>query len=225
MGKANPSTKRIQIDKSNAVIVGAVATAAFITIFSLIAVRALWSQSTYQRRVIHARETARDQIQENVKATDTLLTSYQSFVSSQQNVIGGNPTGQGEKDGDNARIVLDALPSKYDFPALTTSIEKLVKGQGLTIFELSGTDDEVNQAGSATNPQPQAIEMPFTVGVKGSYAGMQNLINVFEHSIRPFNVAKMTFKADQGTDLKLTLDVKSYYQPEKSLQFKSEVVK
>jgi hypothetical protein len=219
------STKRVLIDKANVSVVIAISITAFITMFSLVAAKALLSQRSYQSRVIHARETARNQLEANIKAADTLTDSYQQFVSAQENVIGGSTTGTGERDGDNARIVLDALPSKYDFPALTTSLEKLVKGQHLIISAISGVDDESNQQGLAESATPTAVEMPFKLGVKGTYENAQSLIVVLEKSIRPFSIDKLELKAGQDNQLELTIDAKTYYQPEKSFEFKSEVVK
>lgn len=219
------STKRVLIDKANVTMVVTVSIAAFITIFSLTATKALLAQRSYQSRVIVKREKARDQLQANKKAADTLVSSYEQFVSEQQNVIGGSSTGSGERDGDNARIVLDALPSKYDFPALTTSLEKLAKGQNLTLVSITGIDDEAAQQQAASSNTPQPVEMPFKVEVKGNYDSIQNLIAVFERSIRPFSVNQLEFTAGQGTEVSLTVDAKTYYQPEKSFEFKSEVVK
>jgi hypothetical protein len=219
------SSKRALIDKANVSVVIAVSIAAFVTIFSLVAAKALLSQRAYQGRVIHAREKARNQLIANVKAADTLTDSYKQFVSSQENVIGGSATGGGERDGDNARIVLDALPSKYDFPALATSLEKLIKGQNLTIDTITGIDDESNQQKTASSNSPQAIEMPFKVSVKGGYDSVQNLVGVLERSIRPFSINELQLDAETGSQLTLTIDAKTYYQPEKNFEFKSEVVK
>jgi Tfp pilus assembly protein PilO len=153
------------------------------------------------------------------------VSSYQQFVSNQQNVIGGSSTGIGERDGDNARIILDALPSKYDFPALTTSLEKLVKGQNLVLSAISGVDDESNQQKQSSTATPQPVEMPFKLGVKGTYDNIQKFMGVLENSIRPFNVNQVELKAGENNELELTLDAKTYYQPEKSFEFKSEVIK
>lgn len=219
------STKRVLIDKANVTVVVAVSIAAFVTIFSLTATKALVSQRSYQARVIAAREKARDQLRANVKAADTLTSSYERFVTSSENAIGGNPSGTGERDGDNARIVLDALPSKYDFPALTTSLEKLVKSQNLSISTISGVDDESNQQKLASSATPTAVEMPFKIGVKGNYDNIQNLVGVLQRSIRPFAINQLQLKAGQSSELELTVDAKTYYQPEKSFEFKSEVVR
>lgn len=219
------TTKRIQIDKANVTVVVVVSIAAFVTVFSLVAAKSLLSQRSYQAKVIEKREEARDQLKKNIVAADQLTESYKQFVSATVNAIGGNPTGTGERDGDNARIILDALPSKYDYPALATSLEKLAKNQGLSIQSIEGVDDEVNQAAAATSPTPEAVEMPFSMVVGGDYAATQRLIDVFSKSIRPFYVDELIFEASDKNLIALTVTGRSFYQPEKNLDFKSEVVK
>ncbi len=225
MAGLNLNTKRVQVDKANLVVVIAVSAAAFLTFFSLVAVKALWTQRSYQARVIHERQKAADQVEANIKAADTLAASYEQFVSNSENVIGGSATGSGERDGDNARIVLDALPSKYDFPALTSSIVKLASSQSVNIASITGVDDEIKQAKNANSPVPKAVDMPYKLSVSGNYQSIQNLIGIFEHSIRPFQMKKLTFTAAQTGDVTLDMEAKSFYQPEKSLQFTSKVVK
>ena len=41
-------------------------------------------------------------------------------------------------DGDNGKIVPRCMPGQYDFPALATSLTKLLSGQGVKIQSISG---------------------------------------------------------------------------------------
>lgn len=251
MPKMQFSTKRLLIEKTNSTIVIVVGIAAFVTAFSLVASRSLLAKRSYQARVIGAQEKARDQLAENIKAVDTLKTSYQEFVSRPENIIGGSSTGTGERDGDNAKIVLDALPSKYDFPALATSLEKILADRKYRIKSITGTDDEANQnsSGGSTGsaaptpassptpssmPQPDAnpvqavgsaVDMPFELTAEGNYTSLVDLLSVFQRSIRPLHAEKLTFKAGTSGSVELTFQGKSYYQPEKSLSITNEVVK
>lgn len=218
------TSKKVQINKAQATTVGVVATAVFITIFSLVSVKSLWTQRSYQARVIAKKQEARDQLQQNTEAVKGLVESYQQFVSSSTNILGGNPQGTGEKDGDNARLILDALPSKYDFPALTTSLEKVITDKRLKIDGITGTDDEVNQSASKDSGSPTPQDMPFQIAVSGSYASIQELFGVFESSIRPFQAQKIILKGG-ASDMKLTMDAKTFYLPEKSLDIKKVEVK
>src|SRR5579884_4256983 len=103
-------TKRVAISKANAQMVAVVAVASFVTVFCLVASRAVWSQNSYQARVTTAKEKAHQQLLKNIQAYGDLTSSYKAFISTPTNVIGGSPTGTGDNDGDNAKIILDALP-------------------------------------------------------------------------------------------------------------------
>ncbi len=223
MAKVTLSSKRFQIDKANAQLAVIIAVSAFVTIFSVVSCKALLNKRAYQSRVIQKKELAAKQLTENLKARDKLVTTYQEFVASGVNLIGGTSGGSGLQDGDNARLILDALPSKYDFPALATSLEKILTERNYQIDSLVGIDDEIaQQKTDATTLQP--IVMPFSIGVSGTYARINDLLSVFEDSIRPFHINKLQFSGT-NSDLKLTLDAKTYYQPEKTLSIKKEVIK
>jgi len=218
------STKRMQIDKANARIVVYVSVATFILVFSLVATKTLFGQATYQNHVISKKRTAVNQLKTDISATGQLKTSYQGFVGTAQNVLGGDPKGAGPKDGDNAKIVLDALPSSYDFPGLQASLEALLASQNVKIDSMTGTDDEVAQSDNQSSVSPQPVPIPFSVIVEGDYTGIQNVINAFEHSIRPIQVQTLSITGGQNK-LTLTITAQTYYQPAKSLNINKEVVK
>lgn len=234
MAKMNISTKRIQVDKANLTIVIIASAAAFVTIFSLVACKALLSQRSYQSRVIAKKEIAKKQLKANLSARDALVKSYQDFVSKDPNVIGGSATipdptagtfqPDADRSGDNAKIILDALPSAYDFPALATSLEKILVGQGVTIQTIAGTDDEIAQQDAAASGAPAAVEMPFSVSYTSDYTATGKVLDIFQKSIRPFHVDGVTISGNDAS-LTTTIRAKTYYQPEKTLDIKTEVVK
>lgn len=224
MAKTGSFTKRSLITKANSRIVWATGIAAFVVIFSGVACKTLVGQASYQNRVISEKKKAFATLQSDLNARDTLVSSYKSFVNTPQNVLGGNPDGSGPQDGDNAKIILDALPSKYDFPALATSLEKLINDQGLKIVSISGTDDEIAQTANLTSAKPAPVPMPFQVQVGGSYDAIKSLVDVFERSIRPIDVQKMEITGSDGS-MTATISAQTFYQPEKNLNISSEVVK
>lgn len=218
------STKRLQIDKANATMLTAIIIASFISAFSLVAARALLSQRGYQSRVIAEKEKAKSQLKNNIKAVDALVAAYQQFTGTTENILKGNPSGTGDKDGDNAKIVLDALPSKYDFPALTTSLEKMINNSGYQIENITGTDDEVNQQAAEESPNPQPVEIPFQIAVRGAYGSMQQLTDNLQRSIRPFHIQKLEFSGSDS-EMQLAITAKTYYVPEKGLNITTKEVK
>lgn len=224
MAKMQISTKRILIDKTNSRIVVYTSIAAFMVVFTLVASKTLISEAMYQNRVISAKKVAVAQLKTDVQSTSNLVTAYKAFVSTPQNVLGGDPNGTGPKDGDNAKVVLDALPSKYDFPALATSLEKMLTGQNVQIQNITGTDEEATQSSNDSSSNPTPVPMPFQISVQGDYQSIQNLIGAFNASIRPVQIQTMDISGNEGS-MTLTLTAQTYYQPEKVFNVSTKVVK
>lgn len=222
MARPTISTKRIQIDKAKANVVMFVAVAAFLSVFSLVSSKALLTKRSFENRVITEKEKTLKTFKDNNSAAEKLVTAYKTFNGSSDNLLGGNPTGTGEKDGDNAKLVLDALPSRYDFPGLTSSIEKMIRSQGGSLESITGTDDEVAQADSSA---AEPVEMPFQLDAKSSPDGIQRILETFSKSIRPMTITKLTLSAQDSNALNVSITAKSYYQPKKTLQITSKEVK
>jgi predicted component of type VI protein secretion system len=60
--------------------------------------------------------------------------------------------------------------------------------------------------------------------VTGNYASIQKVVKAFEKSIRPIQVQTLQLT---GSDQKMQMNItaQTYYQPEKTLNIKTEVVK
>lgn len=212
-------TKRMQVNKAQATMLALVIGASIVTVFALVASKSFFNQAKYLNKVATEKEKAVTQLKSNKDAVSKLVASYKSFAGQNPNLLGGSPNTNGDHDGDNGRLVLDALPSKYDFPALTTSLEKLLTGY--TITSINGTDDGVAQStGGATAPVP----IPFSLTVGSDYPGIQKLITTFERSIRPFQVQTITLSGD-NTQLTAVINAQTFYQPEKNLKIGTTVIK
>ena len=222
MAKQQISLKQLAINKDNSTILLVVGLASFIIVFSLIASNALIKQSSYQGKVIGKKKTALKQLKTNSAEIEKLKTAYQVFAGAEQNVLEGSSKGSGDKDGENPRLILDALPSKYDFPALTSSLEKLFKPYNLET--ITGTDDEVAQGAAPSSGTPQPVEIPFTIAMKGSSQQSKEILQLFEKSIRPFQIQKLTLTGE-SSQIKLNIDAKTYFQPQKKFDVKTEKVK
>jgi hypothetical protein len=218
------SIKRTLITKANSTIVAITAGACFVVVFSIVASTTLVKQLSYQIRVIDAKKTALHNLKTDIAAVDTLAKSYQAFTGTTQNTIGGDPNGQGGQDGNNAKIIIDALPSSYDFPALATSLEKILTNQGVVIQSIGGIDDALSQINNQSSSKPSSQPMPFNLTVAGNYDSMRKVVTAFERSIRPIQVQTITFSGSQDK-LTMAVTAQTYFQPAKNLDIKTEVVK
>lgn len=207
------SVKHIQIDKAHLQMVIVISVATVVFVFSAFAVQALFKQISYQNKVIGLRSKANKTLTSNVAAAQALETSYNAFNDSSESVLGNNTK--------NAKIVLNALPSKYDFPAVVSSVSYLAKISGVGLSDISGNDEELTAEQQSANPQ--VVEIPFSVTVAGSYASVQKFIENVQKSIRPFEVLTTDFRGSDAT-MSATISMKTFYQPEKQLQLQEEVV-
>lgn len=219
------STRRLAIDKANVQVVAITGVAAFVTVFCIFAARAVWDLNSYQARVIKEKQTANNQLQENVDNYKKLKSRYSTFNKSNPNIIGGNSDGQGDRDGDNSKIILNALPSKYDFPALASSLEKIVVDNGAKLSNITGTDDEVSQSANVSSPEPKAVDMPFTFTIdETNYTTVSTITEILQRSIRPIVIDSMQISG-ATSEMTFTIEAHTQYQPAKSLEVKKKVVK
>lgn len=219
------NTKRLKLNQINTVIVVTISVAAVVAVFAIVASKMLLSQYAYQKRVISAENTALSQFKDDAAATANLKSAYESFIDTPTNVLNGSPNGTGVNDGNNAQIVLDALPSKYDYPALLSSLEQVLQNNPSTILvSLSGTDQQLIQQTNQTNINPVPVVMPFSFSVTAPYADIQTLVNTLQLCIRPISIQSLNFS---GSDSQLTMSVtaNTYYQPEKIFNISSEIIK
>jgi hypothetical protein len=195
---------------------------------SLISTKALLSQGSYQRHVINERHKAIKQLKTNITNAHQLVDNYQNVFenSGPANVLGGKnvkSTTAAPPDGDNARIVLNALPSGYDFPALVSSLTKILGSDNIQSPSVGGSD----QSDSATkdpavSPQPISIDAP--ISGTTDYAGLQKLIHDLQRSTRPYNISSLQISGTNNS-MSFNMQLTTYYQPPKSLDITQKVIK
>ena len=236
INKINKSQKHAIIDKANSTVVIAVSLAVFIVIFSLFATRTLFSQSLFQKRVIDEKKVALEVLKDNKQAVIELTEDYETFQGEAINVLGGDPKGTGPKDGDNATIVLDSLPSEFDYPGLSSSLEKVLVDGGYQISAIGGSerdtgapldgdiDEDDGTVIVSDNTIIEPVEIPFPFTVEAAPDQVYNLLKLLESSIRPFHIETLKIES-QGASLSARIGLKTYYQPATGLRVTSKEVR
>lgn len=224
--KLSISTKNIKYDKKGSNIYILMTISVLVTIFCLVSTKALLDQASYQRRVINARNATVKQLKNNLRDASALAESYAVFNSGTTNVIGGkNITDLNAKppDGDNGRIVLNALPSNYDFPALISSMAKILADNGIGSPSIGGNDQS---AEIGINPQAPntPIATPLSLGGKANYAAVQQLIKDLERSTRPFDIKSLQLSG-ANSDMTISMELNTYFQPAKQVSLTDKEVK
>lgn len=220
--KAQRSVKHEIISKDSTRIVTIVALSVFVVVFCGFAIRTLLSQSFYHGRVIGEKEKTYKQLQANEKALAELKQEYDAFVNSSENILQGNPNGTGLIDGNNAKIVLDALPGKYDYPALASSFEKILVDGGYEVDSLGGSEDTSIVSAATASATP--IEIPYTFSVTAPYAQTFNLLKVLERSIRPMHVDRLGIQLQADGLLRTQVTLHTYFTQQKAYELGSKEV-
>jgi len=207
------SIKHAIIERTNTFIVVVVSVTVFVVVFCAFATRSLVSQSLFQQRVISEKKKALTVLEDNKRAAESLKTRYEIFATASENVLGGDPNGAGPIDGDNPRIVLDALPSEYDYPALSSSIEKLLEDGSYTIDQVGGTEDEsLNISQEDTLAEVSPVELPYPLSFTASADATLEFFQTLENSIRPMRVNLINISVNES-DLTTSINLSTYYQP------------
>jgi len=221
------STKSLNINKDNSRAFIFVAIAAVIVVFCVFSIKALLTQGAYQRRVVNAKHDTVEQLKKNIEAAKSLSKQYDVFESQNPNAIGGKsdvPDNATPPDGKNSRIVLDALPTTYDFPALISSLSKLLGMDGISGANIGGSDQGSSASSQpTTNPEPVIISQ-IPISGSSSLGGVQRLVKDFELSIRPYDIQSIQISGNDSL-MSITLMLNTYYQPAKIIELENKEVK
>jgi len=218
-----PGGKRDLIEKAGSSIFISVAIASVVLAFSIVSIKYMVSQMQYNSRVHAAKEIARDTLESNLARASKLEASYLSLDAASplipaRTIVQDDETTTVKK---NSAIVLDALPRRYDFPALRTSVDVLATLSGVSVSGFRGDDFESEAIASLPNPEPQ--EIVFGVTIEGNYNAVNQFVENLENTIRPMKVTKMRLTGSDSF-IVATLDVVTYYQPSVDLTVQTRVI-
>lgn len=203
--KRSGFSKRQLIEKSSTTIVLSTALAAIILSFSVVMMNFMWSLSGHYNRVVSEKSKASKILEQNVDNIEQLQANFTIFEA-----------------GDvKSTTVLDALPSKYDFPALATTVESLVADTGLTMNSFGGSDIETQAIQSQTVPSP--VELNFTLTVTGNYKNIQKLVDHLDRTIRPMKITRFELRGSDES-MRATMSIITYYQPATNLEVETRTI-
>ena len=206
-----PSLKQIQINKDLKIIMLWAGSATFIVLFCLISIYSMSKVFNYQNQVLLDNNKALSILKNDQSAENNLVKSYQNFNNSPTNIIGGVSSSDTQNNGNNTKIILDALPSALDYPALLSSVQSLLGSEGVTINSITGAGNQSSSSTTNSNSsKPQSLTFSFSVS--GPYSNIQNVISTFERSIRPMQFQSIDLSGNQSS-MNLTATVQTYYQP------------
>lgn len=209
------SAKHVQINKASTQTFIVVAVAAVVVSMSLVLLNILWGNAKFNSKVHGRQEQARDQLIDNIAAVGPLQESFERLEIG-ADLIQGQP-----EDKKNSEVILDALPSRFDFPELAVSIDNLARQSSVTLTSFRGTD--LGESALTSSPSPFPEQIPFIMDIEGSYQDITVFLSNLENSIRPIKVQSIEMS---GIDSKLSISVtaETSYQPAFDLTIQEEGV-
>lgn len=201
-----PLSRREQVKKAGATVFIVVAASSVVVMFSIISMRFLWEQKSYNDRVISGKSKARDDIETNLNSLTRLSEQFPQLEDSAST---------------NSKTILHALPPAYDYAALASSIDYLASISGVASNTSVGEDVSASAVNSAPTSSP--VEIPLSIQVTGSYEAIKQYITNLERSIRPINVTAVTYTGNNDS-LQATIQAVTYYQPSRNLEVEKKAV-
>ena len=187
--------KRSAISKAKSTVLTTVVIASIVISFAIVTINFLWDLRGYNTRVLGQKQIAKQILEQNVQSADALKTQFEIF-----------------ENGDiKSQEVLDALPSKYDYAALITSLDALAKRSGMSLEGFTGTDESDTALQMHISPQP--VEIPFSITVNGRYDDLKKFLDTLDKSIRPLQVNSMIITGSDN-NIKAEISITTYYQPQ-----------
>ena len=223
--------KRQQIKVANRVmflwVAGASVVVGVAVVLTIFLVQNIW----YEEKVITEKNKTVKVLEDNIKEVEKLKNSI-NVLNTNQALIDTKL-----QDDDTAiQSVLDALPANANSTSLASSLQtRLLTGvQGVTIEAISvdpvaglETIDVASDPSTAGAPvtDSNVINYSFSVSANtGNYGALRQDLERIEKSIRPFNNTSVTIET-QGSDVVMTVKGSSYYEPARTIELKSKVIK
>ncbi len=207
--------KRQQIESANRTMFIWVAVAAVAISVCLVAGQFLIQRLMFNQRVINAKVKASDTLSDNINNAKKLKEEVDSLVGNQD--LASIKT---KPEDPNVKVVLDALPAKFDATALATSLQQAILSRSGVVVESIIVPTQQAEATGESKP----VEQSFSVTVSGSYDKIRNMVLDLERTVRPMKITAINLNGNDAA-MRVTIEGITYYQPAKTANIKEEVVK
>lgn len=218
--------KHQQIAKTNKHMFIWVAAASIIIGVAVVASIFLVQRAVFKEKVLGVKEKTASTLQQNNRNVNELKDNVRAINSNDDlrkvMIEGGT---------EPIQVVLDALPSTANSSALGASLQQkllndpAIRIESLTVEPVVGIEDTVSSAAiSGQGTGSDVINFAFSVSADAQNPNvLREVLKKLEYSIRTIKVKKAIVER-QGNRITLTCQAEAYFQPEKTVELKSESV-
>lgn len=221
--------KRAQISKASKTMFIWVAGASVVLGIALVGVIFLVQIIMYNERVLKVKDTTIATLKANNSNISDLKLQVRA-LDVNQNLIDS----RAQSSDMAVQVILDALPSQANSLAFGASLQKkLLAGVNdisidrINVDPIAGVETAANTAPTATSAgSAGSNEITFSFTVSGTSFALQEVFKNLERSIRTIDIT--SFKLDgsgNSNNLSLSINGRAYYEPERVVELKDEVVK
>ena len=218
----NGLKKRQAIDKANQTMFLWVAAAAIALSIFVVTIQFMYVQMDFNNRVLAKERETDSTLTKNIENANKLKSAFNILNSSDENV--------------NSEKVLSALPVDRNSsafgaaiqntiaPASAVQIQSLSFGDSETI--VGADSDTTSSSSSATSEATAGNTQPLQVSivVSGSYANIASFIANLEKVTRPISIDSIDLSGS-GDSMTLNLQMTTFYQPKKTVDITTKVIK
>jgi Tfp pilus assembly protein PilO len=200
----------IQTDRSTTMMVFA-GVAAVILAISIVGTKIVFQDAMFERKVLVRKKAASEQLVKNIKSVDGLRDNLKDLNKTPET---------------SNKQILNVLPSTFDFPQTSATIEGLANKNGIEVESISmvGDEDTVVSSGVMTSDSNEVQSMVIGISAKGSYPNIRQFLTDLTNSRRAFGI-EVADISGRGAQLSTTINVRAYYKPIVSTDIKKEVIK
>jgi len=220
--------KRTQIAQASRMMFIWVAIVSVIVGFAIVATIFLTQKLLFNEKILTQKEKTVATLNANNKVVSELEAQVRALDSNQA-LIGNKAS----PDDQAVQVILDALPSDANSPALGASLQQklLANIAGLTVESLqvdpvAGIETATGSASSTTSSTVNSTEnqITFRLSVSGDETALKQVLQRLESSIRTIDIQTLTIESQSGKRI-LTIQARAFYEPAKVVELKDKTVK
>lgn len=219
--------KRSQIAQANKTMFIWIAVASALIGSAIVVSVFLTQKAIFNEKVLAEKQTTLSNLDNNNKVAPELVKQIQVLDTNQ--ALASTKANESDQA---VQVILDALPSEGNSLALGASLQnKLLAGiPGLNSIETLQVDPiaglESLTAGTTVDAATgvAANQITFRLVVKGNQDAIRNVLQNFERSVRLISITSLQIETQNDGQL-MTVLAKAYYEPAKTIELQTKVVK
>lgn len=221
--------KRTQIAKTNKMMLLWIAGSSVIIGAAIVVAFYLGQKLIYNERILAEKQKTISTLQSNIAVAPKLQTAVRAL-----DVNAALATSKAKPDDQTIQVILDALPSDANSPALGASLQnKLLAGidglevDSMQVDSVQGIESLSNnqQSDDQTASSDKAEEITFQFAVTGNQKALKQVLTKLERSIRTIDILSLRIESRGPNDQSMAVRARAFYVPAVDIKLYDKVVK